>query len=139
MKLRWHDWNIYFMHEWKILIGTNDMWPVYYSFNYCNIPKWQISIFQLCLMILYLFIVKDINYFMYKFWNKTVFDRKIFLAHLANKGFCHHLVSDVLRKLSHLNLFLWKHWTKWKQTWLGWSLLKLFPTASSCIQDGGHY
>ena len=41
--------------------------------------------------------------------------------------------SVVRRKLPHLNLLLWKPWTKLNQTWQGWSLggslSKLCPTA----------
>jgi hypothetical protein len=32
--------------------------------------------------------------------------------------FCHrHLMSFVRHRLSHLNIFLWNHWTKLNQTW----------------------
>jgi hypothetical protein len=29
------------------------------------------------------------------------------------------------RKLSHLNLFFWNHWTILNLTWLGWSFIKI--------------
>ena len=45
--------------------------------------------------------------------------------------------SVVRRKLSHLNLLLWNHWTKLNLTWQGWSLggslSKLCPTAPPSI------
>jgi hypothetical protein len=51
--------------------------------------------------------------------------------------------SVVHRKLPHLNLLLWKPWTKLIQTWQGWSLggslSKLCPTAPPFIQDGCCY
>jgi hypothetical protein len=65
-----------------------------------------------------------------------IYNTCLFLAHLAkgHVSFCHHLASIVRRKLSHLNLLLWNHWTKLNQTWQGWSLggslSKLCLTAS---------
>jgi hypothetical protein len=47
--------------------------------------------------------------------------------------------SVVRRKLPHLNLLLWKPWTKLNQTWQGGSLSKLCPTALPFIQDGCCY
>ena len=41
------------------------------------------------------------------------------------------------------NLLLWNYWANLNQTLLKWSLggplLKLCPSAPSCIQDGRHY
>ena len=41
------------------------------------------------------------------------------------------------------NLLLWNYWANFNQTLLKWSLgdplLKLCPSAPSCIQDGHHY
>ena len=41
------------------------------------------------------------------------------------------------------NLLLWNYWANFNQTLLKWSLggplLKLCPSAPSCIQDGRHY
>ena len=41
------------------------------------------------------------------------------------------------------NLLLWNYWANFNQTLLKWSLgdplLKLCPSAASCIQDGRHY
>ena len=68
-----------------------------------------------------------------------------FLAHLAkgHVSFCHHLLSVIRRKLSHLNLLLWNPWTKLNQTWQRWSLgrslSKFCPTNPPSIQDGCCY
>ena len=58
------------------------------------------------------------------FFLKNPFFTSKFLAH-RTKGhvsFCHHIVTVVYHNLSHLNLFLWNHWTKLSKIWLGWSL-----------------
>jgi hypothetical protein len=88
-----------------------------------------------------------------------------FYTHLAkgHVSFCHHLASVVRRppssvdprpsvpvrpsvvrrKLSHLNLLLWKPWTELNQTWQGWSLggylSILCPTAPPSIQNDRCY
>ena len=63
---------------------------------------------------------------------------------LPGKGLCdllwsfcvrhHPLPSVVRRKLSHLNLVFWNHWTNLNQMWQGWSFggsfSKLCPTTS---------
>ena len=57
------------------------------------------------------------------------------------KFFFQPIYSDYayVDKRSHLNLFLWNCWTKLNQTWQGWSLSKLCPTATPSIQDGCCY
>ena len=67
------------------------------------------------------------NYHLVTMWQKSwppIMQLFFFLPHLA-KGyvsFCHHLASILHHKLSHLNLFLWNHWTKFNQSWFGWSI-----------------
>ena len=65
----------------------------------------------------------------YELWTFTDFDR------LWNKK----KGGMKLKK----NLLLWNYWANFNQTLLKWSLgdplLKLCPSAASCIQDGRHY
>ena len=65
----------------------------------------------------------------YELWTFTDFDR------LWNKK----KGGIKLKK----NLLLWNYWANFNQTLLKWSLgdplLKLCPSAPSCIQDGRHY
>ena len=65
----------------------------------------------------------------YELWTFTDFDR------LWNKK----KGGMKLKK----NLLLWNYWANFNQTLLKWSLgdplLKLCPSAPSCIQDGHHY
>ena len=65
----------------------------------------------------------------YELWTFTDFDR---LWNLKKGGM-------KLKK----NLLLWNYWANFNQTLLKWSLggplLKLCPSAPSCIQDGRHY
>ena len=65
----------------------------------------------------------------YELWTFTDFDR------LWNKK----KGGMKLKK----NLLLWNYWANFNQTLLKWSLgdplLKLCPSAPSCIQDGRHY
>ena len=65
----------------------------------------------------------------YELWTFTDFDR---LWNLKKGGI-------KLKK----NLLLWNYWANFNQTLLKWSLgdplLKLCPSAPSCIQDGRHY
>ena len=65
----------------------------------------------------------------YELWTFTDFDR---LWNLKKGGM-------KFKK----NLLLWNYWANFNQTLLKWSLggplLKLCPSAPSCIQDGRHY
>jgi hypothetical protein len=63
-----------------------------------------------------------------------------FLAHLAkgHVSFCHHLVSVVRRKLSHLN-FLRNHWANCNQTLVEWSLDGPLPKLCPVIPISNQY
>ena len=65
----------------------------------------------------------------YELWTFTDFDR---LWNLKKEGM-------KFKK----NLLLWNYWANFNQALLKWSLggplLKLCPSAPSCIQDGSHY